>query len=167
VSPAETPRAGRGGPAIAGVTEADLGELLELMRAYCDFYATHPSDEALLELSRTLLGDPAREGVQLIARDAVGQAVGFATIFWSWDTTEGARIGIMNDIYLTPTARGSGLADELIAACRERCAARGAVRLEWMTAPENRRAQALYERVGGVREPWLVYTLPVAGAARV
>ncbi len=141
------------------VTEPDLAELLALMRAYCDFYATHPSDESLLRLSRTLLGDPAREGVQLIARDAGRQAVGFATIFWSWDTTEGARIGIMNDLYLAPAARGSGLADELITACRERCTARGAVRLEWMTAPDNDRAQAVYESVGGVREPWLIYTL--------
>jgi GNAT superfamily N-acetyltransferase len=142
------------------VTESDLGELLALMRAYCDFYATQPSDEALLELSRTLIADPAREGVQLIAREAGGQAVGFATIFWSWDTTEGARIGIMNDLYLAPAARGSGLADELIAACRERCADLGAVRLEWMTAPDNDRAQAVYDRVGGVRESWLIYTLP-------
>jgi RimJ/RimL family protein N-acetyltransferase len=37
------------------------------------------------------------------------------------------------------------------------------VRLEWMTAPDNDRAQAVYERVGGVREPWLIYTL-AAGA---
>lgn len=154
-------------PTIAEVTAADLEELLGLMRAYCDFYATHPSDEALLALSRTLLADTAREGVQLIARDAAGKAVGFATLFWSWDTTEGARIGIMNDLYLAPVARGSGLADELIATCRERCAARGAVRLEWMTGPDNRRAQAVYERIGGVREPWLLYTLPVAGTPRV
>ena len=68
----------------------------------------------------------------------------------------------MNDLYLAPDARGSGLADELIAACLETCAARGAVRLEWMTAPDNDRAQAVYERVGGVREPWLIYTLPTA-----
>ncbi|HEY4997058.1 MAG TPA: GNAT family N-acetyltransferase [Solirubrobacteraceae bacterium] len=149
--------------AIAAATEADLDELLVLMRAYCDFYELSPAQEALRGLSRALLADPSHEGLQLLARDANRRAVGFATIFWSWDTTEGARIGIMNDLYLAPEARGSGLADRLIAACRERCAARGAVRLEWMTAPENLRAQAVYTRVGGVREPWWIYTLPVAG----
>jgi GNAT superfamily N-acetyltransferase len=144
---------------IEPVLERDLDELLGLMRAYCDFYATTPSDAALLAMSRALLAEPQREGVQLIARDGAGRAVGFATIFWSWDTTEGSRIGIMNDLYVVPDARGAGLADCLIEACRARCATRGAARLEWLTAPENLRARAVYERLGSVGEPWLVYTL--------
>lgn len=143
---------------IAPVGEADLGDLLPLVRAYCDFYETAPSDRALSELSLALIAGPELEGVQLLARDEAARAVGFATIFWSWDTTEGARIGIMNDLYVVPEARGSGLADRLIEACVERCASRGAERLEWQTAPENRRAQAVYDRVGGVREPWLIFT---------
>jgi GNAT superfamily N-acetyltransferase len=145
------------GYTIAPVTGADLGDLVPLMRAYCDFYATAPGDEELLHLARTVLAEPALEGVQLIARDAQQQAVGFASVFWSWDTTEATRIGIMNDLYVAPQARGTGVADELIAACLERCAERGASRLEWQTAPDNARAQAVYARVGAAREPWLVY----------
>jgi GNAT superfamily N-acetyltransferase len=148
-----------GADSIAIVTAADLGDLLGLMRAYCDFYETSPRDDALLALARALLADPAHEGLQLIARDLAGKASGFATIFWSWDTTEAARIGIMNDLYVDPGARGSGLADRLIAACLERCAERGAARLEWQTGPENTRAQAVYDRAGGVRERWLAYTI--------
>ncbi len=140
---------------------SDLEDLLPLMRAYCDFYETAPSDEDLLDLSRTMIADPEREGVQLIARDARGAAVGFASVFWSWDTTEAARIGIMNDLYVAPEARGTGLADALIGACAERTVARGASRLEWETGPDNVRAQAVYDRVGGVREPWLVYSMRV------
>jgi GNAT superfamily N-acetyltransferase len=149
---------------IASVTPDDLDALLPLVRAYCDFYETAPTDAALLDLSRALIADPGREGIQLIARDERSQAVGFATVFWSWDTTEGARIGIMNDLYVAPEARGTGLADRLIAECVERCRARGASRLEWLTGPENVRAQAVYARVHGEREPWLVYTLGVPPA---
>ena len=144
---------------IATVTTDDLVELLALMRAYCDFYATKPSDDALLSLSRALLADHELEGVQLIARDERSVAAGFATVFWSWDTTEAARVGIMNDLFVAPAARGSGIADALVAACAERCKQRGAVRLDWQTGPENLRAQAVYDRLGGVREPWLSYTL--------
>jgi GNAT superfamily N-acetyltransferase len=150
------------GYSLAVVTDADLDDLLPLMRAYCDFYETAPSDPDLLALSRAVVADPEHEGAQLIARDARGAAVGFASVFWSWDTTEATRIGIMNDLYVAPEARGTGLADALIARCAELTAARGASRLEWETAPENVRAQAVYDRVGGVRERWLVYTLPVA-----
>ena len=55
----------------------------------------------MLELSQTLLADPEREGLQLLARDDAGRVVGFATLFWSWQT---------------------------LAACLERCREHGATR---------------------------------------
>ena len=131
------------------------------MRGYCDFYKVAPSDEDLLALSRALIDDPEREGVQLIARDAEGRPIGFATIFWSWSTTDAARLGVMNDLFVSETARGGGVADALISACRDECVRRGAARLSWQTAPDNLRAQAVYDRVGGHREQWVDYWLSV------
>jgi GNAT superfamily N-acetyltransferase len=150
---------------IERVTERDLPELLPLMRGYCDFYRSSPSDEALLAMSRALIADPEREGLQLIARDDSdgGRAIGFATIFWTWSTNSAARIGVMNDLFVSPDGRGSGAADALIEACVDRCRERGAVRLEWQTALDNKRAQAVYERVGGTREQWYDYWLPASG----
>jgi GNAT superfamily N-acetyltransferase len=135
------------------------------MRGYCDFYEVDPSDDALLALSRTLIADPA-QGVQLIARDDAGAAVGFATIFWTWSTLTAARLGVMNDLFVAEGARGGGFADDLIAACAERCRAHGATELAWQTAHTNLRAQAVYERVGATRdERWLDYSLSVAPGA--
>ncbi len=71
---------------IAPVRAEELGELLPLMRAYCDFYAVDPPDAALEALARALLDDPA-QGVQLLARSGDGTAIGFATLFWTWSTT--------------------------------------------------------------------------------
>jgi GNAT superfamily N-acetyltransferase len=145
--------------AIATVTEADLPELLPLMRGYCDFYESDPSDEKLLDMSRALLANPDFEGVQFMARDDSGRAIGFATIFWTWSTNAAARLGTMNDLFVSAEARGSGAAEALIAACVARCRERGAARLEWQTALDNARAQAVYDRVGGKREQWLSYSL--------
>ena len=145
--------------AIAPVTEADLPELLPLMRGYSEFYEVDPPDDALLAMSRALIADPQLEGLQLIARDGDGKAIGFATIFWTWSTSSAARIGTMNDLFVAPEGRGSGAADDLIRACVERCRERGAVRLEWQTALDNHRAQAVYNRVGGKREQWYDYSL--------
>ena len=141
------------------VGEADLGDLLPLMRGYCDFYAVSPSDEALLELSRTLIADPAVEGVQFIARSDEGAAIGFATVFWLWSTLSASRVGLMNDLFVAPEGRGSGAAEALIEACRGACRERGATRLTWQTAKDNARAQVVYDRVGGTREEWLDYWL--------
>ena len=147
---------------IERVGEEELGDLLPLVRAYCDFYAVSPSDEELRTLSRALIADPEREGVQLLAHDAEGRAVGFATIFWSWATTSAERIGVMNDLFVAPEARGSGTAEALIEACRVECAAHGAGKLTWQTATDNERAMKLYDRVGATRESWVDYWLPVS-----
>jgi hypothetical protein len=71
--------------------ERDLGELIGLLRGYCDFYAVAPSDPDLLAMARALLEAP-REGVQLVARDGDGAAVGFATVLWTWSTLRAARM---------------------------------------------------------------------------
>ena len=143
------------------VTTADLPDLLPLIRAYCDFYDVTPTDAALLGVSRALVDDPDREGVQLIARGDGGEAVGFATVYWSWDTLIAARVGIMHDLFVIPPARGTGIADLLIEACLEECRRHGAAKLGWQTARDNTRAQRVYERVGATRDEWFDYWLPV------
>jgi GNAT superfamily N-acetyltransferase len=146
---------------IAPVTEADLPELLPLMRGYCDFYEVEPSDEDLLALSRALLAWPECHGVQLVARGAGGRAVGFATVYWTWSTLRASEIGVMNDLFVVEDARGDGTAEALIAECLGLCRERGATELEWRTAKDNLRAQAVYDRVGGIRSEWLDYSLRV------
>jgi GNAT superfamily N-acetyltransferase len=146
--------------AISIAGEADLAELLPLMRGYCDFYAVDPSDARLREMSRALIADSEHEGFQLIARNEGGQAIGFATVFWSWATSSASRIGVMNDLFVRPDARGAGVADELIAECARLARERGAHALEWETARSNARAQRVYDRVGGKRDDrWLAYSI--------
>jgi GNAT superfamily N-acetyltransferase len=142
--------------AISTVTEPDLAELLPLMRGYCEFYEMSPSDDALLALARALIADPERDGFQLIVRDDSGRALGFATVFWTWSTLAAARIGTMNDLFVHPDARGSGIADELIGECARLVRNGGGKRLEWETAVDNHRAQRVYDRVGGKRDDGLV-----------
>ena len=152
---------------IAIVTEDDLPDLLPLMRGYCDFYEVAPADDALLAMSRVLIEDPERQGLQLVARDEDGHAVGFATIFWTWSTLSADRLGVMNDLFVSQDARGGGVADALIAACADQCRERGVPELAWQTAKTNARAQAVYERVGATRDDrWLDYSLSVAPTAQ-
>jgi GNAT superfamily N-acetyltransferase len=144
---------------IAVVREEDLEDLLPLLRAFCDFYAANPSDADLLALSRALVADPEHEGLQLLARDWRGRAVAFATVFWSWQTLQAGRLAVMNDLYVAEHARGTRIADALIAACAEHARAHGARSLTWQTATDNERAQAVYDRVGARRSSWLDYEL--------
>ena len=129
---------------VTEVGERDPADLLPLMVAYCDFYGAAPGADSLLALSRTLLGDAEGHGLQLIARRdgrARAPALGFATLYWTWSTVRAARIAVMNDLYVAPEARGGGVGEALIEACRARCRERGMTWMEWSTAPSNVRAQ--------------------------
>jgi GNAT superfamily N-acetyltransferase len=147
------------GTAISLVTAADLDELAVLMRAYCEFYETEPLEFELRQLCEALLADPDGEGIQLIARGQSGDAVGFATIYWSWSTLDACRLAIMNDLFVDERARGTGLADALIGVCADQAREHDCKRLGWQTAKDNYRAQAVYDRVGASRSEWLDYEL--------
>jgi GNAT superfamily N-acetyltransferase len=146
------------GRRIAAAGPADVDALVALLGDYCAFYKVDPGAEALRALVLALLEDPA-QGVQLVARDEGGEALGFATVYWTWSTTRAGRVGVMNDLFVVPAARGSGLGAELIAACADRAREAGVLHLEWRTAPDNATAQRLYDRLAPGPRDWRHYRL--------
>jgi GNAT superfamily N-acetyltransferase len=135
----------------------EFEEMLPLIRAYCEFYETEPDDEGLRRMFETLIGEPS-QGAVFIAR-ADGRAVGFATLDWKWSSLKAARIGYLEDLFVDPEARGKGIADALIEVCAERCRELGMPAIEWLTAPDNRRAQQVYNRTGAESGTYLEYDL--------
>ena len=143
---------------ITTVGTADVPDLIPMLRAYCDFYRVTPSDERLRALVTALIDNPS-EGLQLIARDNDGTPLGFATIYWTWQTLYAARVGVLNDLFVIPASRGSGAGRALIERCRELCRERGAEKLVWETALDNTTAQRLYDGIGAEKSTWLTYEL--------
>ncbi|PRC60006.1 N-acetyltransferase, partial [Mycobacterium sp. ITM-2017-0098] len=74
-------------------------------------------------------------------------------------TLYAARVGVLNDLYVTPESRGTGTARTLIARCLQLCHERGAEKLVWETAPDNATAQRLYDGIGAEKSTWLTYEL--------
>src|SRR5919201_467105 len=142
-------------PSVRPATKADVPALLPLVRAYADFYESDPPEEGLARMCMALIDDPAVEGVLLAGCNGDGAVVGFAAMAWKWSSLRGAKVGYLEDLYVAPRARGSGLADALIAACAERAREGGAPALLWLTRPDNHRARAVYERVGAIGEEFI------------
>jgi Predicted acetyltransferase len=154
---ADAPRQLAEGVEIRPAREEELEELLPLMRAYCDFYESTPTDEGVLAMARKLITDPS-QGTVFIARED-GRAIGFATLDWKWSMLKGARIGYLEDLFVDPEARGRGTADALIRVCADRCRELGMPALEWLTAPDNHRAQKVYKRTGAESDTYVEYDL--------
>jgi len=150
-----------GSPEVARVGTADIAVVVPLMEDYCRFYAAEPGRTALERISRACVDDPVRTGFQLLARSSSRRPLGFATVYWTWATTSGGQVAVMNDLFVAAQARGQGVGYALLKACAVEVAARGLSRMTWQTAPANTSAQALYDRVGATVESWYEYTLDV------
>jgi ribosomal protein S18 acetylase RimI-like enzyme len=142
----------------SAVTE-DIPALIPLMRGYCEFYEASPTDEGLDEMARALIALPDDQGMLLVAEGNGGAALGFAAIGWKWSSLRGARIAVLEDLFVAPEARGQGAADALIREGADRARNNGAPAMTWLTAPDNHRAQAVYDRVGARSATFLEYEL--------
>jgi GNAT superfamily N-acetyltransferase len=145
--------------AIRDATEADLEALMPLLRGYCDFYEADPSDEGLELMARAVIAAPEDQAFLLVATDAEDGVVGFAACAWKWSSLRGARVVVLDDLFVAESARGGGHADALIEASAAVARRHGAPVLTWLTAPDNHRAQAVYNRLGGQAEMFLEYEL--------
>jgi len=154
---AEGPRQLAEGVEIRPARQDEIEEMLPLIRAYCEFYETEPDDDGLRKMFSTLIAEPS-QGAVFIARDG-DRAVGFASLDWKWSSLKAARIGFLEDLFVDPEGRGKGIADALIEACAERCRELGMPYLQWETAPDNHRAQQVYNRTGAESELLLEYDL--------
>jgi GNAT superfamily N-acetyltransferase len=144
---------------VRAATEADVPALRMLMRGYCDFYGANPPDSGLEEMALALIAEADDQGILLVATEEGGEVVGFAACGWKWSSLRGARIVVLEDLFVDADARGRGHADALIEAVADLARRHGAPLVTWLTAPDNRRAQAVYDRVGGRSEPYLEYEL--------
>jgi GNAT superfamily N-acetyltransferase len=137
----------------------DLPALMPLLRGYCDFYESNPSDEGLEAMARDVIAAPEDRAFLLVTTDKAGEVVGFALNQWKWSSLRGARVVVLDDLFVAESARGQGLADALIQAVADVARRYGAPIVSWFTMPDNKRAHTVYDRVGGTAETLLEYEL--------
>jgi GNAT superfamily N-acetyltransferase len=141
-------------------TVADLDLLVPLFDAYRRFYRK-PHDP---DLARRFLLERFQhnESIIFLAFDQAGAAVGFTQLFPSFSSASAARILILNDLFVEPSARRAGAGRALLRAAAEFGRAVGAVRMTLSTEVTNTEAQALYEASGWTRQTeFYVYNLPL------
>ncbi len=150
---------GRRKPAVV-ITRADASQLDALCPLFLGYQAFYGKDVAAAA-AREFLAERIERGqstIFLAWND--DQAVGFVQLYPAFASLSLAPNWILNDLFVVPEARGTGVAEALMQAARELALANGAAEIFLQTARDNTVAQRLYQRLGYVRDDaFLVYTL--------
>ena len=129
-----------------------------LYRGYADFYRVAQTD-AMRDRVWGWLMDAGHEVSGIVAvRD--GALVGLAH-HRPFARPLAASTGLfLDDLFVTPQARGTGVVDALLARLAEIARAEGHSVVRWITQEGNARARAVYDRVGAAI-PFATYDMPV------
>ena len=135
---------------VRRATIADLDQIALLFNAYRQFYGQAHD----LALAREFLRDRIEQdqSVIFLALAADGSAAGFTQFYPSFSSASAKRIFILNDLFVDPVARRSGVGRALLQAAADFGRGAGAVRLTLSTAHTNTSAQSLYEANGWLRD---------------
>lgn len=154
-------------PLIRPATTADLPLILTFIRelaAYEKLLADVTADEE--KLRATLFGaKPAAECILAFAAD--GAPAGFAVFFTNYSTFL-AQPGLwLEDLYVRPDHRGSGIGKALLLHLARLANQRGCGRMEWAVLDWNQSAIDFYESLGTRRlREWQICRLTGAALAK-
>jgi len=131
-------------------TARDLQPLSDLFADYLRFYEV---DKPLAQVREFLAARLQRaDSVLLLARDEASGVVGFVQLYAFFSSLALQPAWLLSDLYVSETARRQGVGEALMNAARAHAEASGACGLQLETAKSNLPGQALYERLGYVRD---------------
>lgn len=148
---------------IRRAQESDVDTMVKLVHELAGY--ERAPDECHLnadQLRRALFGPAPAVFAHVAELD--GEVVGCALWFLNFSTWDGEHGVYLEDLYVRPSARGSGLGKALLVALAEECVRQGYTRLQWWVLDWNEPAIGFYTSLGAVpMDEWTV--MRVSGAA--
>ncbi|MEU4841695.1 GNAT family N-acetyltransferase [Nocardia testacea] len=146
-------------PLIRRATPADVPDLVELVYGLAEYEKAREECTLTAEQLHTALfgPDPAVFAHVALLEGAIsGCAIWFRN-FSTWDGVHGIHL---EDLYVTPAARGSGLGRALLAALADEARTHGYTRVSWSVLTWNTPSIGFYESLGArVQDDWVGYRL--------
>jgi len=150
-------------PAVRPARAADIPRLWQLVVDLATYERAADQVRATPEQLQQALFGPA-PAVHALVAEVSGEVVGFALWFLNFSTWEGVHGIYLEDLFVEPRHRGSGLGKALLQALAEIAVERGYARFEWSVLDWNAPSIAFYRSLGAVpMADWTVFRL--SGAA--
>ena len=136
-------------------TLADFDAWQRLWQGYCDFYGESVSPMITASTWIRLLDDDSPLFC-LLALNETGTVVGFTNCVIHAGTWSKRDMCYLEDLFVTPDARGKGVGRTLIEAVVAKSRSEGWQRVYWQTKRDNAPARALYEKIVKPSD-WIIY----------
>jgi len=145
--------------AVRDAVPGDEALLLSFIKELADY---EHLDRAVVsteqDMTDTFFG-PEPSVFAMIAETEEGPC-GFAIYFFNYSSFLGRRGLFVEDLYVRPSLRGSGVGVALMSHAAKKARAAGCKRMEWTVLNWNQPAKAFYENLGArPLEDWTVYRL--------
>jgi GNAT superfamily N-acetyltransferase len=133
-------------------TPADVPAIVALIRELADYeQLSHLATATPEGLEPELFGPHA--GCECLVGERAGAVVGFALFFHNFSTFLCKKGLYLEDLYVQPAARGTGLGKLLLQRLAQIAVERDCGRFEWSVLDWNVDAQAFYQRMGATMLP--------------
>jgi GNAT superfamily N-acetyltransferase len=139
-------------PVLRAATPADCPAIVGLIRELAVFEKLEHLVVVTPESLQPQLFGP-RPAAEAIVAEVAGQVVGFALFFTNFSTFLGRPGLYLEDLYVQPAHRGSGLGKALLQHLGALAVARGCGRFEWSVLDWNENAIRFYEKMGATVMP--------------
>jgi len=132
--------------------------ILNFIKALAEYEKLSDAVSATPEQLETTLFD--QNAAKVILAEVDGQPAGFALYFYNYSTFL-AKPGLyLEDLYVYPEYRKSGVGKALFNALKEQARAEGCGRMEWSVLDWNKDAWEFYEAQGAIAmEEWTVHRI--------
>jgi GNAT superfamily N-acetyltransferase len=126
---------------------ADAASIFAFIRQLAEYERlSHHVDATQETISAALFGPDPRVFCEIA--EIRQQAIGFALWFYNFSTFRGRHGIYLEDLYVSPAARGRGVGKRLLAHLARRCVVEGLLRLEWSVLDWNEPAIGFYRAQG-------------------
>jgi GNAT superfamily N-acetyltransferase len=144
---------------IRRIQPSDVDRAVELVYELAEYERARDECHLTAEQLHTALFGPSPALFGHVA-ELDGEVVGVALWFLNFSTWRGVHGIYLEDLFVRPRHRGSGLGRALLTALAQECVARGYRRLEWAVLDWNQPAIDFYKAMGAVpMDEWTVYRL--------
>lgn len=127
-------------------------------RLYADYAAFYKVEQTAEMRDRVWNWIGEGRFICLMALNTEGRPVGIAHIREFLRPLSATVAGYLDDLFVDPSLRGSGVVDELFAAAKALGRERNWSVIRWITREDNYRARSVYDRLA-TRTNWVTYDL--------